>query len=319
MKKYVVLVLISITLILIVFAVGYTRVEGTDLVKGVRIDPSTAVERVNYSGTVEYADSASASAKGSGVVQTVFFKNGDHVDEGDVVLSVCETYADISGSDIMSRLTANSADALTSLIGADPTVTFYSAGRSGVISGLDVESGGFFTKGQTLFKVSEQEGFQVQLNVSEKDISKVEPGQDVRIDCKALSHLLGGTVQSVGDTAKQTATSSGKITTVRVTVKINDSADGLKTGYTADCSIVTDRKDGALLAPYSAVGYDDGGAAYVYLKSGSAVKKQPVSVGKEYSNGIEITKGISDGDIIVYDAAKVSDPARTVVNEVTVG
>ena len=117
----------------------------------------------------------------------------------------------------------------------------------------------------------------------------------------------------------RSATSSGKITTVRVTVQINDSADGLKTGYTADCSIVTDRKDGALLAPYSAVGYDDGGAAYVYLKSGSAVKKQPVSVGKEYSNGIEITKGISDGDIIVYDAAKVSDPARTVVNEATVG
>ena len=37
-----------------------------------------------------------------------------------------------------------------------------------------------------------------------------------------------------------------------------------------------------------------------------------LKTGTEYSNGIEITDGLSEGDIIVYDADNVNDEKRTV-------
>ena len=173
-------------------------------------------------------------------------------------------------------------------------------------------------KGQSLFKVSGQESFQVKLDVSEKDISKVGIGQDVRIDCKALPGMLSGIVSNVGDSASKTSSQSGKVTAVKVTVAVDGNSEDLKPGYTADCSIVTDINSGVLLAPYSAVMYDEGGRAFVYASSASCVEKRIITPGREYSNGVEIRSGLKSGDIVVYDAAKVREPKKTVVSEVTV-
>ena len=318
MKKIIAAVTVTLALILIVFAVGYTRVGSTELVRGVRVSRRTAVERLNYTGTVEYAGSASSCAKGSGIVQSVFFKNGDVVEQGDVVLAVLETYADIGSADILSALSSGSAENAASLLSGGGAASVYTAASSGVLSGLDLDKGGVFLKGQTLFKVSGQQTFQVQLAVSEKDISRVKKGQGVTVDCRALPNMLSGVVTSVGDTASQTGSSSGKMTAVKVTVAIEGSCADLKPGYTADCSIVTSKKEEALLAPYSAVLHDEAGGAFVYLSKGSFAEKTAVTEGGEYSNGVEISQGLSDGDIIVYDAAKVSDSSRTVVSEVTV-
>lgn len=318
MKKYVILFILSITLILIIFAVGYTRVENIDYVRAVRIDKTTAVERLDYSGTVEYADSASATAKGSGVVQAVFASNGDFVEKGDAVLSVYETEADISSSDLMSQFASGGLSSLESLARGSGALTVYSAEKDGIVSGLSLESGGFFTSGQTLFRVSGQQSFQVRLNVSEKDISKIKVGQNVTVDCKALPRVLHGEVRSVGDTASQTSLASGKVTTVKVIVAIDESSDDLKTGYTADCSVVCERREGVLLAPYPSVCTDENGNAFVYIAAESCVKKHIVKTGKEYSGGVEIISGLSDGDIIVYDAAKVEEPAHTIVKDILV-
>ncbi len=318
MKRIIAAILVSVTLILIVFAVGYTRIESTDRVRGVRVSRRTAVERLAYTGTVEYSDSSNVSANGSGAVQSVFFKNGDIVEAGDVIMTAFETYADISGSELYSVLTSGSFDGAAELLGSGGSAAVYTAPADGVLTGLDVESGGFFVKGQTLFRVSGKKSFQVQLAVAEKDIAKVRKGQGVTVDCRALPDMLHGSVSSVGDSASQTGSAGAKITSVKVGVALDGSCDGLKPGYTADCSIVTATKQNTLLAPYSSVLHDETGKAFVYASNGSSAEKRFVAQGEEYSNGIEILDGIDDGDVIVYDAAKVNDPSKTVVSEVTV-
>ncbi len=311
MKKYVALFLLSASIILIVFAVGYTRVENTEFVKAVRVERETAVEKLNYSGTIEYSGSSTVNADGSGVVQSVFFKNGDRVEKGEPILSVCETYADLSGNDLLSSVLTGS-ESLSDLVGSGGAVNVYSAERSGRISGLDLDSGGLYMKGQTLFKISDESSFQVQLNIPEKDISKIKKGQKATIDCKAAANVFQGEVAEISDSAKQTSTQSGKLTTVRVIVKLTSGADSLKPGYTADCTIITAMRENTLLAPYSSIAYDSDGGAYVYISEGHSVERRSVKTGTEYSNGIEITEGISEGDIIVYDADKVENEKRTV-------
>lgn len=316
MKKYVLLAIVSLTIILTVFAVGHTVVEKTDYARGYRAAGTTAVSRLHCTGTVEYADSSSAVSSGSGVVQTIFAKNGDRVLQGDVILAVCETAADIGSSDIMSSLTNGGISSLTSLFDSDASVNVYRAGKTGILSGLDIEQGGFYLKGQTLFRVSDEKSFRVQLNVSEKDIGDVKTGQHVTIDCKALPNVFYGTVSSIGDSARQTSGGTGKMNAVKVTVDIENAPDELRTGYTADCSVLTKRCENVLLLPYSAVSADDSGRSFVYRSDGTYAERTYVETGVEYSNGIEITNGLRTGDIVVYDVSKINTRNKTIIDRV---
>ncbi len=317
MKKYLALVVMTISLILTVFGVGYTCVKGTQQVRGIKLVPVTAVESLSYSGTVEYSDSSTCNSKGSGIVQAVLAKNGDRVEKGDVILTVLETEKELSGGDILSSITSGSVGSLSSLSDLGASVTVYTAGRSGIMSGLQLEAGGVYLKGQTLFRVSTEDSYRVCLNVAEKDISKIKKGQQVSIDCRALPVMMHGTVLSIGDSASVSATQSGKLTAVRVTVSIDEAPDDLKTGYTADCRIVTKKQENTLLAPYSSVVSDESGS-FVYRSEGPKLVRQSVETGSEYTNGIELLSGVSDGDVIVCDAALVADINKTVIGTVVV-
>ena len=93
----------------------------------------------------------------------------------------------------------------------------------------------------------------------------------------------------------------------------------LRSGYTADCSIVTDRKENTLLIPYSSAAVDDEGKYFVYRSTKSGIKKQAVEAGREFSNGLEILSGISESDVIVYNAAAVTSEQKTVISELVRG
>ena len=316
MKKYVLLTIVTMTIILTVFAAGHTYEGSTQCVRGLRCAETVAVARLGCTGAVEYADSAAASASGSGIVQTVFAKNGDRVRQGDVILAVCETSADISGTDIISSLTSGGISSLASLFGSDASVAVYRAGKTGMLSGLELEQGGCYLKGQTLFRVSDEKSFLVRVNVSEKDISQVKVGQSVTIDCKALPNVFYGKVSAVGDSARQTTSGTGKMTAVAVTVAIDNAPDELRPGYTADCTILTKRCDGVLLLPYSAVGSGYDGKSYVYKTTGKLAERVFVETGAQYSNGIEITNGLKSGDIVVYDVNGIKEGSRVVIDRV---
>lgn len=316
MKKYVILTLISLTIILMIFASGNSTISNIEYVSAVKAEKKTAVEIINYSGTVEYRNSTVCSAKGAGVIQSVLAESGDFVTKGDPVLTVFQTESEISNADIMSAITSGDFQSIVSAADGDISSVVYEAPSTGIISGLDIEENSFFQKGQILFKVSPEQSFQVRINALEKDIPKLKIGQSVKIDCKAVPDILYGTVDSIGSSAKQTTTASGKETTVKITVKIDGENKDIKSGYTASCSIKISEKSNALLIPYSCVGKDEDNKNFVYLLKNGALKKQFVSCGTEYSNGMEILSGLSDGDIVVSDCSKVKDISSTVVNEV---
>ncbi|MBQ1546381.1 MAG: HlyD family efflux transporter periplasmic adaptor subunit [Clostridia bacterium] len=311
MKKTVFLIITSAVMVLAIFAVGYTKIEGIEYTSALRVMPSEGREYVVCSGTVEYAGSRSVQAEGNGAVQAVFMRNGDSVHEGDAVMTVLETSAQLNVTDLISALSSGGASSLLS----SGTVRVYTAQSSGIISGLDVDAGGFYTKGQTLFSVSEQNSYQVSVNVSERDIKKIEKGQTVEITCPALEKSMRGTVSSIGSTAKQTSTQTGKSVTVKVIVAVNEPPHDLRTGYTAECSILTDIKSDILVLPYSAV-RTEGGKAFVYISRDTYLEECAVTLGKEFSSGVEIMDGLSEGDIVAADIMTVKDPASTVVNEV---
>lgn len=316
MKKYIILTLTTLSVILIIFASGYSKVSEIEYVSAVKIEKTTAVEKLNYNGTVEYNNAIVCTSGGTGVVQSVMVNNGDYVEKGDPVLTVYQTDTELTRSDIMSYASSGNYDELTSLFDGDIAVKVYEAESSGLVSSLDVTEGSVFQKGQALFKVSPEQSFQVQINVLEKDVPRIKVGQKVSIDCKALSNILCGKVKSIGRSASQVSTSMGKETTVKVLISIDDSDPDIKSGYTAVCSITLSEKKDTLLIPYCSVKEEDNGKNYVYYVNDNKIQKRYISFGTEYSNGLEIKKGLNDGDIIVYDASSIGEADNTVVNEV---
>ena len=318
MKKYIILTLLSLSIILTSFATGYTKINSIDYVSAVKVESMTAREILNYSGTVEYKNSSVYTSGGTGMIQSVLVSNGDFVEKGDPIITVYETDAEISQSDIMSAVTSGNYDSLTNMLDGDFSVTVYEAKTSGIISSLDMEEGSVFRKGQTLFKISPEKSFQIQINVVEKDIPKIKVGQNVKIDCKAISDILYGKVKSICDSAKQTTTTTGKETTLKVIIDIDDCNEEIKSGYTAACSITVSEKENTLLVPYSSLGAEENGKNFVYILNDRKIDKRYVTCGAEYNNGLEITKGLKSGDIIVYNSSSVEDIDNTVVNEVRI-
>ena len=316
MKKYVVLVCVSLTLILTVVATGYNYISDIEYTSAVRVERQLAKESLIYSGTVEYSDASTCTSTGNGMVQSVLVNNGDFVSVGDPIIIAYETDNDISKTDIMSALTSNNYDLIASMLESDSTLKVYEAQSNGIVSSLSMEENSIFQKGQTIFKISPENSFQVQINVTENDIRKVEVGQTAEIKCKAITKTLHGVVKSIDKSAKQTSTGTAKETTVKVIVKIEDDCEEIKSGYTASCSINVSEKQDTLLLPYNAVASDGEDGEYVYLYRDGDVVKQNVKSGKEYNNGIEITEGLSEGDIVISDMSEVKNISKTVVDEV---
>ncbi len=316
MKKYIILSLVSLSIILTIFASGYTKISSIEYVSAFIAERTTAFEKLNYSGTVEYNNSTAALSSGSGMVQSVFVNSGDYVEKGTPILSVYQTDAEISKSDILSAITSNDFDSVSSFLDSNASIEIYEAQDSGILSDLDLEEGSIFQKNQTLFKISPQRSFQIRVNVIEKDIPKIKTDQSVRIDCKAVPKVLIGTVKSIGNSAKQTTTANGKETTVTVIIGIDEECEEIKSGYTAECSITVSEKENTVLIPYHALGTDDNGKSFVYVIKDNRLQKKYVDCGFEYTNGIEIKKGISENDIVASDASQIKDPENTVVNEV---
>lgn len=316
MKKYIILTIVSFTIILTVFATGYSRVDNIEYLSAVRVEKTTAVESLIYSGTVEYANSQSCSSGGQGVVQSVLVSNGDYVREGDPILIAYQTESEVSTTDIMSAVTDGNYDEIYSLLGEESSIIAYNAPGSGIVSSLSLEENSVFQKGQTLFKISPENSFQIQINVTEKDISKVSVGQSVAVECKAIENALSGTVSSVDKSAKQTTTTTGKETTVKVVVTIDDECDDIKPGYTAECTINVSEAENTVLIPYSCITADENGEELVYLYDGERAEPHYIVCGKEYNNGVEVKAGLDVNDLILSEASNVENINRVVVNEV---
>lgn len=139
----------------------------------------------------------------------------------------------------------------------------------------------------------------VQVFVPEQDISRVELGQSAEITGDAFPEkMYAGTVEEIADTAIRVQSGSLSQTAVEVTVKIDDTDDTLKQGYTASVKLITSEPSMMTVVPYEAVNQDDGGEFVYVLRDGRAYKRYVIT-GKELSEGLELKTSLADNEEII--------------------
>lgn len=170
----------------------------------------------------------------------------------------------------------------------------------GRIASVNVEVNENVGAGQTIVMLTAGDAIEVEIAVPEILIARVRAGQDVKVMFDAIpNELFAGSVTEVG------VTSQGFATTYPVVVKLSQDDARLRPGMAAEVRLTFNSGDTRerFVVPSVAVAEDQHGR-YVYLldplEDGLATaRRQSVEVGDLTSEGIEITEGLSDGDLLV--------------------
>lgn len=212
----------------------------------------------------------------------------------------------------------------------DLSRTVITSPMSGVISLLNVKKGervvgNSMMAGTEMMRVADVSVMEVQVDVSENDIPKVNVGDTAIVEVDAYTNRkFKGVVTKIASsnttaatTTATTATSSTDVINYKVHIRLLASSYAdlavsnpmpFRPGMTASADIQAKREDDRLSVPINAVTSrpKDGGTdleevVFVLQKDGT-VKKMKVSTGIQDINYIEIVNGLNEGDMVITGA-----------------
>jgi len=322
--------------------------EGQVVKKGdllVRINPDLYTSGLNrsvsnYSGTKSGLSQADASFKEA---QASYERNKTLYDKG--IISKADWDKAIASFEVAK---ANKQTAYFNVQSASASVkeakdnlgrtTIYSP-NDGTISKLNVELGERILgtqqmAGTELLRVANLNNMEVEVDVNENDIVKINIGDETKIQVDAyLKKEFKGIVTSISNSAS-TTTTADQVTNFKVKVRILkesylDLIEGkpatyspFRPGMTATVDIITKRKENVIGVPISAVVVKSDTSATkkfempednkdqvksksdkkyecVFVKVGDKVKIRIVKTGIQDDTNIEILSGLKKGDEVI--------------------
>ena len=141
------------------------------------------------------------------------------------------------------------------------------------------------------FIISSPNTLQIDLMVTQYDLSKFTAGQEV--DVTMDNKTVKGTVRYVPTVVNTTAS------LYDVEILVDNSQGSFKAGISADVEVSIEKKDQVITIPKKAI-FEEDGKKYVYIKSSDnkAVKTE-ITTGIVTSTTMEIKSGISKDDTVI--------------------
>ncbi|MEH7301318.1 efflux RND transporter periplasmic adaptor subunit [Neobacillus drentensis] len=216
----------------------------------------------------------------------------------------------VTSEDLKSTIDNNEIDEVLVAAGetvsaGDELITFtddsdpITAPVDGMVTTIDVTAGDRVTNGQVVAHLTNYKDLQTVVQVDESDIPKIKEGQTVELSVSAYSEqAYTGKVTAIADEG----TSTNGYSTFDVTIHIENPVN-LKVGMSAEANILTASKKDALYVPVDAL-YTNNNEKYVVVTSAgantasSAVTQQTVKTGLATEEYVEVTDGVSEGDVV---------------------
>ncbi len=146
---------------------------------------------------------------------------------------------------------------------------------------------------QPMFELIRDGRLELRADVPEKDVTRVQVGQKVRITAVGLPAPIAGTVRLVEPTVNETT----RLGRARITI---DEAGKVRSGMFASAEIIVADRDGLAL-PISAVTETPGAATVLAVRDG-VVKQMTIETGIRDGARVEVAKGLSEGETVVARA-----------------
>lgn len=174
----------------------------------------------------------------------------------------------------------------------------------GVVANLAVTKGDVVNPGIKLMDIFNDDKYEVEVFILAESAASVTEGMKVKLvqDKKGEDVIFQGVVKKVAPTAVEMTSALGlEEQRVKVTVK-PEFPENLRVfpGSILDVEFTTDKREGVLAVPKTALfPYEKGEAIWV-VEDGRA-KIQPVETGFENDSHVVITKGLTEGDLIILN------------------
>lgn len=166
----------------------------------------------------------------------------------------------------------------------------------GIVSKQDAKIGQSISASTPIISIISNKRFEVEANVAEADIAKINVGDVARITLDAYGNDIIFAAQIIA--IDPAATIIEGVATYKTTLQFVEEDERIKSGMTANIDIMSDQKTGVIIIPQRAV-FAKNGKKFVKLANGE-IKEVEVEAGIRGSEGnIEIVKGISEGDKII--------------------
>lgn len=271
------------------------------------------------SGTFEANLTQTVVATGSGEVVSLNVSAGSRVSAAGQVLA---TLGGSSAQTSLENASISLQNAQLSLQNAQDALDNYTitAPISGTVieknfkAGDTIDNNSLTAAGGTLAVLYDMSTLTFEMKIDEKDINKVQVGQEVTITADAVE---GVTFSGVVDTVNINGTTVSGQTNYPVTVVINDPQD-LKPGMNVSADIIVERAGTVLCVPVDAVNRGSDKPTVQVAQEGaldengnvvdpSKLETREVTLGRNDNDNIEITSGLSEGEIVVW-VNEVSNP-----------
>jgi hypothetical protein len=135
---------------------------------------------------------------------------------------------------------------------------------------------------------------QLDVSLSEADVGKVKKGQQATVTINAVpGEQVAGHVVSIGVLASSSSSSTSSAVSYPVTIRLDQSAKGIKAGMSASADIVTAQASG-LTVPNQALQ----GSSVTVLRNGKSTT-QTVQTGVAGDSSTIVLSGLQVGDEVV--------------------
>lgn len=180
------------------------------------------------------------------------------------------------------------------------------APRDGVIINREVEPGELVGEAQPPLVLGNLNPLHLQINVGERDIGKLEPGQKAEIFLRALpdSKITGEVIR-----VSPVADPDSRLFTA--TIEIANPDHNIRPGMYAEATVFIDPGPAYPVVPKEAVHFQNGNP-YVYTISGGEASPRPVEIGAEENGKLAIISGLQQNEEVIIQADGEIVPGKEV-------
>lgn len=169
---------------------------------------------------------------------------------------------------------------------------------AGVITKQDVKVGQIVSAGVSVVSLISEAEFEIEANIPEADIAKVQPGNRASVTLDAYGNDVPfSAVVSEVDPAETVVEG---VPTYKVNLHFVGKDGRIKSGMTANTDIITGEKRGVVAVPQRAVSAKEGKKFVQIVQADGSLREVEVQTGLRGSDGsIEMVKGVNEGDKVV--------------------
>ena len=166
---------------------------------------------------------------------------------------------------------------------------------AGVVTAKFIEAGSAVSPNQRLFELADVSLLVVRVRVSELDVVDLRPGEAVDLTLDAYPDAaVTGVIRRIFPSADP----ESRLLPVEVALGRRPAGVDARPGFLARVTFAVDRRRQVLTVPAPAVGVIDD-AAFVFVVDADTLSRRPVFLGVTSEGWVEVTRGLSEGDLVV--------------------